>query len=85
VFGANETSIGFSYDYFDVGLGKGGLCVCLRPSPLTRKRAARHGAPGTAGRELQRVRATAISARRGIQFDAVGPGPALDSMRISDA
>jgi putative DNA methylase len=79
VFGANESSIGFSYDYFEVGLGEGaGSWATVADDTVN---ALRRQAKRPAGRpaDLQRGSATAIP-RRPESLDAVVTDPPYDSM-----
>lgn len=79
VFGANESSIGFSYDYFEVGLGEGaGSWATIADDTVIALRRQGRRAPGRPA-ELQRGSATAIP-RRAQSFDAVVTDPPYDSM-----
>ena len=79
VFGANESSIGFSYDYFEVGLGEGaGSWATIAADTVNALRRQASRAPGRPA-ELQRGSATAIP-RRADSFDAVVTDPPYDSM-----
>ena len=79
VFGANESSIGFSYDYFEVGLGEGaGSWATVAADTVNALRRQASRAPGRPA-ELQRGSATAIP-RRAESFDAVVTDPPYDSM-----
>jgi putative DNA methylase len=79
VFGANESSIGFSYDYFEVGLGEGaGSWATVADDTVIALRRQGRRAPGRPA-ELQRDSATSIP-RRAQFFDAVVTDPPYDSM-----
>ena len=68
VFGANESSIGFSYDYFEVGLGEGaGSWATVADDTVNALRRQAKRAPGKPA-ELQRGSATAIPRRRGVHL-----------------
>lgn len=79
VFGANESSIGFSYDYFEVGLGEGaGSWATIADDTVNALRRQARRAQGRPA-ELQRGSATAIP-RRAQSFDAIVTDPPYDSM-----
>jgi putative DNA methylase len=79
VFGANESSIGFSYDYFEVGLGEGaGSWATIANDTVNALRRQASRAPGRPA-QIQRDSATAIP-RRAESFDAVVTDPPYDSM-----
>lgn len=79
VFGMNESSIGFSYDYFEVGLGEGaGSWATVAEDTVSALRRQATRAPGRPA-DLQRGSATAIP-RRPDSIDAVVTDPPYDSM-----
>ncbi len=79
VFGANESSIGFSYDYFEVGLGEGaGSWATVAGDTVNALRRQAKRAPGRPA-DLQKGSATAIPRRPG-SIDAVVTDPPYDSM-----
>lgn len=79
VFGMNESSIGFSYDYFEVGLGDGaGSWATIAEDTINALRRQERRAPGRPA-SLQRGTATALPRRTGT-LDAVVTDPPYDSM-----
>lgn len=79
VFGMNESSIGFSYDYFEVGLGEGaGSWATIAGDTVNALRRQAKRAQGRPA-DLQRGSATAIP-RRSESVDAVVTDPPYDSM-----
>ena len=79
VFGMNESSIGFSYDYFEVGLGLGaGSWSTVGDDAVYALRRQAKRAPGRPA-DIQRGSATAVP-RRDHSVDAVVTDPPYDSM-----